>query len=153
MYVFWYTVVVCSDLSREFQGTKQFAPGAPPHRPGLEYEEKTVATDTKQDKKEVSKEAGWRDLPIGGILKEAGSAEKYLSGDWRIERPIWNSEKCISCLVCWAYCPDSSIIVNEEGKMTGIDLDHCKGCGICAEECPPKVKAIEMVPEADFRGK
>ena len=26
-----------------------------------------------------------------------------------------------------------------------IDLDYCKGCGICAEECPGK--AIEMVEE------
>ncbi len=111
-----------------------------------------MATDVKQDKNEVKKDAGWRDLPIGGILKEAGSAEKYLSGDWRIDRPVWDSEKCISCLVCWAYCPDSSIMVNEEGKMSGIDMDHCKGCGICAEECPPKVKAIEMKSESEFRG-
>jgi len=27
-----------------------------------------------------------------------------------------------------------------------IDLDFCKGCGICVEECP--CGAIEMVPEA-----
>jgi pyruvate ferredoxin oxidoreductase delta subunit len=26
-----------------------------------------------------------------------------------------------------------------------IDLDYCKGCGICAEECP--VDAIEMIQE------
>jgi len=28
-----------------------------------------------------------------------------------------------------------------------IDYKYCKGCGICAEECPPKVKAITMVRE------
>jgi pyruvate ferredoxin oxidoreductase delta subunit len=27
-----------------------------------------------------------------------------------------------------------------------IVYDYCKGCGICANECP--AKAIEMVPEA-----
>ncbi|MGB9785258.1 MAG: 4Fe-4S binding protein, partial [Fervidicoccaceae archaeon] len=26
-----------------------------------------------------------------------------------------------------------------------IELDYCKGCGICAKVCPQK--AIEMVPE------
>jgi len=33
----------------------------------------------------------------------------------------------------------------KDGKIVGIDLNHCKGCGICAHECP--VDAIEMVEE------
>jgi len=45
-------------------------------------------------------------------------------------------------------CPDSSIVV-EDGKMIDIDLVHCKGCGICAEVCPPKVKCIDMIEEAE----
>ncbi|MEK7679190.1 MAG: 4Fe-4S binding protein [Deltaproteobacteria bacterium] len=32
--------------------------------------------------------------------------------------------------------------------MKGFDLEHCKGCGICAVECPDKVKAITMEEEA-----
>jgi len=40
---------------------------------------------------------------------------------------------------------DSSIMVSEEGKMTGIDYDHCKGCGICSKVCP--FKAIDFVEE------
>jgi pyruvate ferredoxin oxidoreductase delta subunit len=37
----------------------------------------------------------------------------------------------------------------KDGKMVGINLDYCKGCGICALECPGKKgkKAIEMVEE------
>ena len=34
--------------------------------------------------------------------------------------------------------------------MKGIILDHCKGCGICAHECPPAKKgkaALVMVRE------
>ena len=95
-------------------------------------------------------EAPWCDLPNGGIMPNPGNAAEYNTGDWRTDRPIWDSEKCISCLICWMFCPDSSIIV-QDGKMVGIDYDHCKGCGICAEECPPKVRALEMKPEADFR--
>jgi Pyruvate/2-oxoacid:ferredoxin oxidoreductase delta subunit len=26
---------------------------------------------------------------------------------------------------------------------------HCKGCGICAHECPDKVRAISMVLESE----
>jgi pyruvate ferredoxin oxidoreductase delta subunit len=33
----------------------------------------------------------------------------------------------------------------KDEKMTGIDFEHCKGCGICAKECP--FKAIEMEVE------
>jgi pyruvate ferredoxin oxidoreductase delta subunit len=45
-------------------------------------------------------------------------------------------------------CPDSAIIV-EEGKLVGFNMEHCKGCGICAVECPDKINAILMEEEAD----
>lgn len=103
----------------------------------------------KKDKHE-SCEPCWRDLPRGGLMLEAGSARKYQTGDWRTERPVWDKDKCTSCLLCWIYCPDGSILV-EDGKVVGIDYDHCKGCGICSKECPPRVHAIDMKPESDFR--
>jgi len=39
----------------------------------------------------------------------------------------------------------------KDGKMVGIDYEHCKGCGICANECPPKASAIKMVLETEAR--
>jgi pyruvate ferredoxin oxidoreductase delta subunit len=50
--------------------------------------------------------------------------------------------RCNFCLLCWIYCPDAAIS-QEEGNELGFDYDLCKGCGICARECP--LKAIEMV--------
>jgi len=94
------------------------------------------------------KPRGWKELPIGGIIPEAGNAEDYETGSWRTYRPLFDQKKCIHCLLCWVYCPDSSIIV-KEGKVEGIDLEHCKGCGICAVECPPKASAITMKLESD----
>jgi 2-oxoacid:acceptor oxidoreductase delta subunit (pyruvate/2-ketoisovalerate family) len=65
------------------------------------------------------------------------------TGSWRTFRPVVNEEKCVSCMLCWKFCPDACIeIVMEKPK---INYDYCKGCGICAEECPKE--AIEMVEE------
>lgn len=84
------------------------------------------------------------ELPIGGIIDKGGTAKKFQTGDWRSFKPVLNPQKCIHCLFCWVYCPDSSIVI-KDGKMAGFLYEYCKGCGICADECPPK--AIEMVRE------
>lgn len=94
--------------------------------------------------------AGWRELPPGGIILIPGGSERYTTGDWRTSRPVWHRERCIQCLLCWVYCPDGAIRT-EDGKVVGVDLRYCKGCGICAAECPDKARAIEMVPEARAR--
>jgi pyruvate ferredoxin oxidoreductase delta subunit len=39
-------------------------------------------------------------------------------------------------------CPDACIT---RGAPPRVDLEYCKGCGICAQECP--AGAIEMEPE------
>jgi Pyruvate/2-oxoacid:ferredoxin oxidoreductase delta subunit len=43
-------------------------------------------------------------------------------------------------------CPDNAVIkLGQPGERYQIDLDFCKGCGLCVQECP--CGAIEMVPE------
>ena len=96
----------------------------------------------------MSEPKGWKELPMAGLILEPGSAAKYQSGTWRTQRPVHYPDKCKHCLSCWIYCPESAVQVNDE-KVVGIDFDHCKGCGICAEVCPVKDKAIEMVPEEE----
>jgi putative selenate reductase YgfK subunit len=60
------------------------------------------------------------------------------------------AQRCFSCGVCnycdncWAFCPDAAISrVNGSGYE--VDMDFCKGCGVCAEECPRSV--ISLVEE------
>ncbi len=31
---------------------------------------------------------GWRDMPIGGMILEAGNSVEYHTGDWRAFRPV-----------------------------------------------------------------
>ena len=91
---------------------------------------------------------GWKNIPPGMVILEPGSALKFKTGSWRAFKPRWIEENCIHCLFCWIYCPDNAVKVMD-GKMDGFDYDYCKGCGICATECPGKKgnKAIVMEEE------
>ena len=51
---------------------------------------------------------------------------------------------CFECDNCFGVCPDNAVIKLGDGTYE-FNLDYCKGCGVCARECP--CGAIEMVPE------
>lgn len=103
----------------------------------------------------------WKQIPIGGVITEAGGAKKFKTGAWRTKKPITDKSKCINCMRCVIFCPDAAISVkpltslSEEEKaaikvktevvLDSTNYDVCKGCGICAEECP--TKAIIMSKE------
>jgi len=91
----------------------------------------------------LQKKSGWKSLPMGAVVLEPGSSLKYKTGDWRAFRPVVDKEKCVNCLFCWIYCPDAAIVRKE--KWVEVNYDYCKGCGICAQECPKE--AIKMVEE------
>jgi 2-oxoacid:acceptor oxidoreductase delta subunit (pyruvate/2-ketoisovalerate family) len=52
---------------------------------------------------------------------------------------------CTFCEVCELLCPDQCITRHEVSGEILIDLDHCKGCGLCASFCPKG--AIQMEQE------
>jgi len=47
---------------------------------------------------------------------------------------------CLACDNCWTLCPDSAVLKTRETASDGshyvFDYDYCKGCGLCAHECP-----------------
>ena len=52
---------------------------------------------------------------------------------------------CFGCDNCYGVCPDNAIHKVATGHGYEIDLDFCKGCGLCVSECP--AGAIVMEPE------
>ncbi|MCJ7572144.1 MAG: 4Fe-4S binding protein [Candidatus Thermoplasmatota archaeon] len=66
------------------------------------------------------------------------------TGSWRVFKPIFSKDKCVKCLRCWIFCPEGAVKKNKDGSVS-IDMDYCKGCGICANVC--NVKAIIMERE------
>ena len=70
---------------------------------------------------------------------------------WDRERALQEAERCLSCgtcnmcLQCVSFCPDASIRLDEDEASVRVDLDHCKGCGICAYECPRGIITMEEI--------
>jgi len=91
-------------------------------------------------------EITWKDLEIGSIVTEPGNASQYRTGDWRSQRPIFDNSKCIKCGLCQIFCPEGCIQQNDDGHFEANSF-YCKGCGICARECPTRV--ITMVLEEE----
>jgi 2-oxoacid:acceptor oxidoreductase delta subunit (pyruvate/2-ketoisovalerate family) len=52
---------------------------------------------------------------------------------------------CFECDNCFGVCPDNAVIKLSDSPHYQFDYDFCKGCGICAQECP--CGAIDMRPE------
>jgi 2-oxoacid:acceptor oxidoreductase delta subunit (pyruvate/2-ketoisovalerate family) len=52
---------------------------------------------------------------------------------------------CFGCDNCFGVCPDNAVIKGDGPHGYSIDYDYCKGCGLCAAECPSG--AIRMEPE------
>jgi pyruvate ferredoxin oxidoreductase delta subunit len=89
-------------------------------------------------------------MPVGelppGFTAKPGSTLEFKTGDWRSVRPELDREKCIYCGFCYIYCPDGVYQdMGKDEKYYKPDFDYCKGCGICAQECPKK--CIKMVLE------
>ncbi len=106
------------------------------------------ANKEKTTKKQIKSEdqLTWKDIEVGAVATEPGSARQYRTGDWRSRRPTYDYSKCIKCGLCQTFCPEGCVLQREDGTFEA-DLYYCKGCGICARECPKKV--ITMVEEKE----
>jgi len=91
----------------------------------------------------MSKEKTWKEASPAGVCWKPSTT--YLTGDWKTYKPVRDPTKCTRCLLCTLFCPDGAIKWQKDKNDIEFDLNYCKGCGICANECP--TKAITMTIE------
>jgi pyruvate ferredoxin oxidoreductase delta subunit len=68
------------------------------------------------------------------------------NNDWCFERPVWERQKCVRCGACYLSCPDSAISQGEDGYYDA-DLQYCKGCGLCVQQCATGCITLEIAAE------
>jgi pyruvate ferredoxin oxidoreductase delta subunit len=96
-------------------------------------------------------------LTIGCVAPPGGSLANK-TGAWRSMRPVFKHAACIGCRACEQVCPEGCVFENPTEKHLlktekserqvanrEFDPDYCKGCGMCAAECP--VDDIDMIME------
>ncbi len=107
--------------------------------------QKTNKDNTKSKSMEIEALYPWKDVVIGCDISTPGNSAEFNTGNWRTTgRPWTDVDKCVKCSICWIMCPDMAYDENSKGFYDW-NSQYCKGCGICAEECP--TGAIEMREE------
>jgi 2-oxoacid:acceptor oxidoreductase delta subunit (pyruvate/2-ketoisovalerate family) len=95
------------------------------------------APRTEQPKLEAARRQATFEEVVGGLDESNALYEA---------RRCLSCGTCFSCDNCYGVCPDNAVIKRgDPGSLYEIDLDFCKGCGLCVSECPSG--AIQMVPE------
>ncbi len=136
-------------------------------------EEKNIPAFIKNIVEPVNAQAGNK-LPVSTFVgMEDGTFEtgtsRYEKRGVAVNVPVWIEENCIQCNQCSLVCPHAAIrpvllTADEDAKKpnefttlkaTGFTdmtfriqvspLD-CLGCGVCANVCPAKQKALDMKP-------
>ena len=94
------------------------------------------APRTRRPELEQARRISTFDEVVGGLTEENALFEA---------RRCLSCGNCFECDNCFGVCPDNAVIKLGPGERYRFDYDFCKGCGICAAECP--CGAIDMVPE------
>lgn len=89
--------------------------------------------------------------PVLEMARRTSTFEEVVQG-LDASNALYEARRCLSCGNCfecdncYGVCPDNAVTKLGPGKGFAFKYDYCKGCGVCAQECP--CGAIAMVPEA-----
>ncbi len=123
--------------------------------------------------KPISKQCG-NDIPVSKFKADGSmptDTAKFEKRGIASEIPCWNAEFCIQCGRCSVICPHASLrpviferddktpntftskkamLTDGEYRMQVEPMD-CTGCGVCAQVCPMKEKAIIMKSDSKLK--
>jgi heterodisulfide reductase subunit A-like polyferredoxin len=80
---------------------------------------------------------------IAQAMGAAGRALSVLSKDVMYVGPSAevDPDLCAACMTCVRTCPYHVPFINKDG-VSQIDVARCRGCGMCAAECPARAITV-----------
>ena len=96
----------------------------------------TDAPQTEQPALDKARRQSTFDEVVGGLGESNALFEA---------RRCMSCGNCFECDNCFGVCPDNAVIKLGPGNRYTFNYDYCKGCSLCATECP--CGAIRMEPE------
>lgn len=97
---------------------------------GLNLNYYEPAPRQREDVLPVEERKGYEEIELGLSSTQAGIEA----------RRCFSCGNCFGCDNCWTLCPDEAVLKTKELAFDGshyvFDYDYCKGCGLCANECP-----------------
>lgn len=87
---------------------------------------------------DINSKTPMEELTPGGDIYTAGNAREFKTGDWRSQKPIFLSEKCKQCGLCFPVCPDDAIPVGKDQKEQNLIM-------IIARDAEFVLKCVHLV--------
>jgi len=92
------------------------------------------ADKTHREKLDAARRAETFDEVVQGLTADNALFEA---------RRCMSCGNCFGCDNCFGVCPDNAVIKHEDGTYE-FNLDFCKGCGLCAKECPAGAISMKL---------
>jgi 2-oxoacid:acceptor oxidoreductase delta subunit (pyruvate/2-ketoisovalerate family) len=131
-------VIDISFQNADLQSVRQFTSGRLGALSMESYRQRRRSNSSHQTEHVVR----FSDLNTASFRKSNRIQPSQRDGLYSKRQAVRSARRCFKCGICtfcnkcYDYCPDLSIYMDAKNKYREIDYDHCKGCGICAAECP-----------------
>lgn len=112
----------------------------------VEFDEVNPRYFPHKQRTPTTKRNGYHDITDDFEEVELGFIDSFAQ---REAQRCFNCGTCTECDNCFVFCPDVAVLKTDDpARPYRIDTDYCKGCGICAYECPRGAIELQLEEKA-----